>query len=688
MRSIGIDPGDHTVKVVELDGSYRRTRLLRAHIAPAVAPGSDGAARAEAVAAAARAAFDEGMRGDTCLGHPCREAVLRTLELPFKGTEAIRKVVKSEIEGEIQSQSVDDMVVDFHEIGAGSAGGTKILVASVPKAGLRAQLDALAAHKIEPETVDLDTMALWRVAHWVGAFVPEASEDAAEAGDGDKLVTAVVDIGARSTRVILVDGEQLVEMRALRFGDGVVADEVARRHGLDGLTARDAVHACLTSGSDQRLEVPVAPLAPASGASTGAAAADAGVDAPAAAAPRAVLVAHADVESAHAAFLQRLARELTRFLTASGREGEVRALWVTGGATRGPGTHEMLATVFGVEARDIDVLGRLQHDLTPEQVADLGSRLANAVGLALGKLGGPEGFQLRREDLVLTRGFERIKFPLAIACMVALLALFVQWNKKQLQLANLEYEIGRTYVSKDPKVGKQFFGELGGLFNAAWFDKGDMFRIEGQKAKDYTFKDLVDELAAAPVYQRLTIVRDRLKAVADQKQKASGIFEDISLESGLAVLVRWTEVLKSVEPQLGRYLVTKIDLSMKSPNRHLEFTIAFRDPDFRKRRQVLASAITAEIQKPDSPFEPATSQAVNHDTDEVFKDPTTGEIDANTVGAYCAFTMAIKDSFPPFGPGNGGSSVGAVPAPPVRSIDPSTTKPDGKDAVATTGGKK
>lgn len=673
MRSIGIDPGDQAVKVVELDGSYKRTRLLRVHVAPCGAPAPDGGTRSDVVAAAAREAVDQGMRGDVHLGHPCREAVLRTIELPFKGHEAIRKVVKSEIEGEIQSQSVDDMVVDFHEIGAGVNGGTRVLVASVPKPALRAQLAALTASAIEPERIELDTMALWRVAHWAGAFVvPAEGPDAGKSNDG-KRTTAVVDIGARSVKVLLVEGEQLIEMRALRLGDGVVADEIARKHGLDAATAREAAHRALTTGSDQRLEV---------GATTAAAAAagghaegepadgeflieDEGHPTPhpaaagevaAAGAKRAVLVRHTEVEASHTAYLQRLARELTRFLAASGRAGQVDALWVSGGASSTPGTHEMLAAVFGIEARDLDVLAHLQHDLPPEAAKELSPRLTTAIGLALARLGGPVGFQLRQEDLVLTRGFERIKFPLAIACMLGLLALFVHWNKRQIELNNLEYRLGRTYVDKkNPKAQKQFYGELNSVLASGWFEKPAQFTLQLQKGKDYTFKELLDDLDKEPVHRRLSVVRDKLRAVVDQKQKESGIYEDVSLESGLAVLVRWSEMMKATEQQLGRFLVTRVELGMKTGQRRLEFTVALRGEDFRSRRDVLRRAIDAEMQKPDSPFEPPEKAGeMRREKEELFRDPNGGGPDANTIGAYFVVSMPIKESFPPFGAGGGG----------------------------------
>lgn len=634
VRSIGVDPGEHTVKVVELDGSYRKTRLLRIHTAPVLA--GDAAARAAGVAAAAEAARGEGMRGEICLGHPCREAVLRNIELPFKGRDAIRKVIKAEIEGEIHSHVVDEMVVDFHEIGPGAEGGTKVLVASVPKQGLRAQLGALSASGLEAEAVDLDTMALWRAAHWAGVF-----SDDEEAAEGEalrpKALTAVVDLGSRSTRILLVEGDRLVDMRALRLGDGAVADEIARRHGLDLGRAHEAVRACQTSGRDQAIDVEEALPADA------AAPADA---APATVTRRRVTVECSEVEAAQTAFLQRLARELTRYFAAAARGAGVRAAWITGGASQGPGVKETLAEVFGVEPQVLDLLATIQHDLEPELAAEVGPRLTVAIGLALRRLGGPEGFQLRQEDLVLARGFERVKFPLAIACLSAWLALFVYGNTIAVELRNLELQIGSTYRNRErPKDPPLFHGMLNSVFRTKWFEDKQNFS-EKVKGKDFTYKDLVAELDTKPVADRLRIVRDHLKAVADQKQKDSGVYEDVSLESGLAVLVRFSEILDSVHEQLGRYLIPKLDLNMRAPNRRLEFHVAFRGDDFRGRLNTLQQAIEAEYAKPDSPFErPAAGRQGS--TEERFRD----ENESGVQGAYYKITLTVKDAFEPFGGG-------------------------------------
>jgi len=76
--------------------------------------------------------------------------------------------------------------------------------------------------------------------------------------------------------------------------------------------------------------------------------------------------------------------------------------------------------VFGREPRPLQYMDRLNHSLAEDEVDDLEPRLAVAVGLALGGLGGPKGFNFRQEELAFTRRFDRIKLPLAIACMLGL----------------------------------------------------------------------------------------------------------------------------------------------------------------------------------------------------------------------------------------------------------------------------
>lgn len=664
VRSIGIDQGDREVSIVELDGSYRKTRLLK--VSSEFIGSSEVASRPSMIAEAVRGAIDSGMKGSLTLGYPCREAVLRTIELPFKGSDSIKKVVKSEIEGEIFTHSVDDMVVDFHEIGPSSSGGTKVMVASVPKVGLRDQLEAFDSQRVDPEQIDLDTMALWRVADWCGAFESDdgAGEVADEAADaGIKPVHAVVDLGARSVKVILTEGSHLVEMRVLRFGDSAVAEQVARAHSLDFEQSRLACAESLRTGQDVTVEGAddLLALADDDDSQEGQEGPDASAEKTTAVTTTASseLVTHQEIDEANAKYLQRLSRELTRFLTASGTASRIRSLWISGPASRGNGVAKELEAVFGVAAQELDVLSRMTHDLDDDEAAERSPGLAIAVGLALGCFGGPEGFQLRQEDLVQSGGFDRVKFPLAIACMAALLAIFVFANQKLTKLKVLELEIGLTHNDPDRPDAASFHGQLNTLFQGRWFQDKTYFAVTRGKQVVYAYRDLVKDLKSRPVAGRVRFVRDKLRQVAAQKQKESGVYEDIALESGLAVLVRWAEVLKGIEPDLGRYLVATVDLDMKS--RKLEFTASLRGEDFRARQSVIERAFTLEMGKPDSPFR-MPERGAFAGTTTLFKDSSATMV----AGAHVKFVVDIKETFQPFGPS---ARIGAL-LPDDKLLDP------------------
>ncbi len=676
-KSVGIDVGDYAVKAVELDGSYKKTRLVSCRLERISGVATDTDARAAAGAAVVASMLREArMSGDKVLGHPCREAVLRTIDVPFRGAEKIRQIIKSEVESAIHSHAVDDMVVDFHEIGGGGGDGARVLVAAVPKPGLRSVLDALAGEGVEPERVDLDTMALYRVADWCGAFrAPDAAEvaesarrdhradaehdevaiedeaepmearpalpAAAGARSGEGLVV-VVDLGARSTRLLLVEGGRLVDMRTLRIGDAAIAEAVARAHELPFDLAREAVHSCLASGADFRTEVGAALPAPVD-------------DEPAAKVPavaaRRVTVDAAAVASEQAAFLQRLSREFMRFLASANSSGAIAALWITGGAAQMSGMSAMLREVFGVAPQTLDVVGQLKHSLSSAEVEEIGPHLAIAVGLALANVGGPVGFDFRREDLAYTRGFDRIKSALAIACMLALFAAIVFGTKLNYQLRNIEYRVGLTYTGPDadPKKAK-FYGQLWPVFRSNFIQDARYFQFEDGGKKQYSVKDLQQDLLAMPVEDRIRFVRDKTRRALELKQKESGIYEEVSLESGLAVLVRYFEVLKRAEPNMGKYLLASLDLNMRSSSggghsgRFLQCRFAFRGDDFRERFAALRTVIEEECGRPGSPFE-AIDERVGGDVP--FRD---GAVKGVT-GAYYDLKIHIRESFAPFGVG-------------------------------------
>jgi len=137
-------------------------------------------------------------------------------------------------------------------------------------------------------------------------------------------------------------------------------------------------------------------------------------------------------------------------------------------------------------------------------------------------------------------------------------------------------------------------------------------------------------------------VRDRLKKIVEDSQKASGIYEDLAVESGLATLVRFAELLKSRETELGRLLIVDFKLNMPVRNRSLEFTVAFRGSDFRAKQSILRAAIDEECRRPDSPFEKFDERSYREHR---FSDSA----ETGVEGAYFDMKILIKDTFEPFG---------------------------------------
>jgi type IV pilus assembly protein PilM len=604
-KGIGLDIGEFEVVVVELDGSWKKARLRKISIERVDAE-DEAAPTAQKEATSALHALRDAHIGreNVVISVPAREAVLRTLQVPFKGTDNIRKVIKFETEGSIHSHSVDEMVVDFHVLEEGES-ETKVLVVAVPKAKLKPTLDALEAVGLEPETADLDAMALLRVAEWSGALAGPLPE--APAADGGELpvkadaapaARVVVDVGARSTRILVTVAGELIDMRALRTGADAVAEDVAARSGGSLRAAREAV----LHGFEAEEDFVLVEDAPEPAARTE----GEGEDVPAApAAPAAVPIPFATVRAARDAFLDRFRRELLRFVAAVPQLERVETVWYTGGGSRMPGVVAALEEVFGCPARPLDVLANLSHDLDETQRAQLGPRMAVAVGLALRPMGGVTGFNFRQEQLAFTKRFDRVKFPLSIACMLLLFLTVVFFVKTKKELDKLYIEFGLTADQPaDPKrrgakPRPKFYGYVGHFLNDGWFTNENNFPAE-------RYEKLARDVEKAPVFGRLAMIKSDIVRYHTELQEKSGVFTGtkMRLGSGLGALCAASEVIQNTEARLGRFLLTELELKILPPaeSRYLVFTVALRGEDYTSKYVALQNAFKEAMRDPDSPF--------------------------------------------------------------------------------------
>ncbi len=618
-KGVGLDAGEYEVKVVELDGSIRKPRMTKVSIErvaqSALSPADESHAEREAESSLHALRDAKIAQENVCLGFPCREAVLRNLTVPFTGADAIRKVIKFEAEGEIHSHSVDDMVVDFL-VREELEGETRVMVAAIPKLPLQTTLQALRRAGVDPEFVDLDTMALYRAAELCGCFVDEDELEADESSEkvaqlpqriGQQSIRLVLDVGARSVRVLAVVEGQLLDVRALRIGVDSVTEEVARSLGISTDSAREAVQTSLRTGEDVVFE----------GMSRDA---DDGEEIEEVViedeeddeiqpmrlrASQSEVVHHSDVLRARDAFLGSFRRELLRFLSGLPGRSEVEAVHVTGGGSLLSGLDEALEDVFGCPVQRLNVLNHVQHSFEEDEVDIVGPRLAVALGLALGPMGAKPFFDFRQEDLSYTRKFDRIKFPLAVACMFAAFLPFIFGMVQLRKLQNLEGEYGlvmntgESENKRGRKTAPEFSGYTGYVYNSNQLSTSVVRYMD-----DKVYTRLGEELVAADTFERLPMIKDAINQHLRDRQEETGVYRDLKLDSGYYVVAYLADVIQGIEQSLGAFLVTELNMSLpyREQGRVLDFKVAFRGEDFRTRFQLLNDTLVAEFKDPDSPF--------------------------------------------------------------------------------------
>lgn len=669
-KAVGIDAGAYELKIVELDGSFRRPKLSKVCIERTDIPaaGDDP----EAVAATqAREVLKEAGIGRENLGitFPANRTVLREMTVPFVGTDQIRRVIKFEAEGEIHSHSVDDLVVDFHVLEE-LENETRVLIAAVPKVDLTGRVKAFEDAHIEPERIDLDAMALYRVAEWAGCFgeevaqaAVEAAEAEAEGEDVDEHVPAsfgstlpgrgiqarlVADVGALSTRVVLVAGGNLIDIRAIPVGDDSLAKEVAKDCRISLEDARKAIFEVLETGADVPLEPSqVLPLPEDETAATEAEATDddefvledESETLPAEPVVPTLAVTVQQVQQAKDRFLKRLRRELLRFSAAQSRVDAIERVFLTGGGSALPGVEAVFADVFAAPIEPLDLLGRLAHDLDDEEALSIGPRLAVSVGLALMQLGGRGGFNFRREEFVYRKRFDRLKFPAAVACMLAILLPVFFAMRKGKELEELGFQYGSTYEFEDKgpggranqrRVSATHYGILNRLLTG---ERSPVARALEPVEVDKVLR----QIEQTDTFKRLP----RLKTILTQQlrdlQSKTGVYSNLQLRSGVYVISWFANQIQLAEPMLGKFLIESIDLDLSSERptspAQMKVTLLVFGEDYRSRESELRTLFERQFDDPACPF-----SAVNDDRPE---DPFKG----GTAGARLSWSFDVKLTF-------------------------------------------
>lgn len=535
-RSTGIEITETSVRVVDLDGSPRKCRLLGAAEAPiataeAGEDGGEGRRGQEQIVQAVRAALkaSRARRDQVILGIPASRAVIREIVIPFTDVEQIKKVIKFESESHLPSGNIEDVVVAFHKIGE-TGPRSRVLIIAVQKSVLAEYIEVLARVGIDPAQIDLDAAALFARSRLLSGLD----------GEDEREAQVILDVGQSATTVTVATGPHLRLVRSMRLGADSLTRTLSQDLGIDRAEARTVTARILGTAEHPFTTAGEAEAGEPSRALT------------------AVQLRQDIIKDKEQGFARRLAAELRRSLSSVQLEGRVAGIWLTGAASAAPGLERELTHSFQVPVRPLDILHDVDHKLPPASAASYGT----ALGLALKGLGhDPLRIDFRQEELRFTRRFDKVRNPLFFAlALILVLFTFLAINEFN------DHKELRIRIQKCAGFGTSSFDSLivQRVPNSA--------SVLGYTNLEDAQKKLQDILKAKP-QDRLARVLTELRKPTDILSREYGIAfgeeeasqaPELEARSALYRLDQFLGAFGRAKAEIGRFTIDRLEVSSTS----------------------------------------------------------------------------------------------------------------------------
>jgi type IV pilus assembly protein PilM len=523
-RAVGLDIGSRLLKLVELSGSAKAFRVHRLLVRPV--PQGDTPEADQARVDLIRQVFQEAKvsRDDVCASFDAGSTVFREISVPFREESQIEKVVRFEAEGHLHGRAIEDVVVNWVKT-AETKDGSQVLVFAAPKSDLARDLGVLRRAGIEPGSVDLDATALYTACHTAGVFRDDPS-------------AIVVDIGARTTSLLIVDGGNLRAVRAFLVGAESV---VSALQGDLSLPPGEASSRVLEprGGDAGGLFVPAAEASPGKKESS-----------------KSVAELERDAtEARREQFVRKLERELRRSLAAVRTEATATKILVSGGGSLLPGLADALSQRMQIPVEPLGLLSRMGRWRPSGTDAALEEAVAPvAVGCALRVLGvDPLKVELRQDEFAPSNTFDVVKTRLAIGVtlLVALLLGLVLMAKAGYEQEREQFLTNRSGVASKAatiylEVEKRYHQEIKNQ--------------DDTEARKRASKAVAD-LRSDETY--LSQVRGQLLRRYQELESNLGLAQDVPrIESALKV---WKEIMSALNArpreEFGYLTITKMNIT-------------------------------------------------------------------------------------------------------------------------------
>lgn len=498
MAQLAIDYGTDKVRLLGFEGAGKRLRVLSVvevslnGQAPPTTEGADApGADDHAAEAIGQALDDAGMDTDpSAMAWPAGQAMFREFTLPFTGDEQIAKVVRFEAESHIPLD-IDDVVTQ-HLVLRKTRDKAQILAVAVKKDDLLDRLDVLEPTGVDPMFVDVDVLALLHALDGAGVLAEHPR-------------SVVISVQDHATYLLFLDEGRLIAVRSLRLG----------AHGIPRVPG-GADPADVARAADGR---------------------------------EAEVIAGRTTE-----FLGRLERETRRTLTGLPPVEGLPVVLLLGSGRAVPGLDASVGKLFpGARVELLDLLSRVEHELSAEDADRFGPDLGVALGVAY-RLAGHDltGVDFRRDECAYKRKFDQLKTPLIVLAFVVLLVVGLHGIDTFKRFQKIQREYGALLTNAQEQLQQQ----VGDNQEARKVWEGRPFGPEQMQAIAAAFDRRHNELAL-------------------QLGRSAQI---PAMPSALAVWMELSRVLLGNEEKLGRLWLRRIDIDVKARTPTLRVSGRMLDP--------------------------------------------------------------------------------------------------------------
>lgn len=477
-QAVGIDVGQQSIKVAVVEGTPKRvrvTRFIEHRLEAGVTTGQLGPDETGEVLAQI---FRTHALPTTSVvaAVPAHACLTRDITVPFVKDDQIRKTIKFQAESYFHSIPIDQMVVEHYKLEANPKEKARLLIVGLKKDVLAERLRVFERAEVDPQAIDLDCAAIYNSF----TLTPQAQ--------GEKR-TVIVDLGAQTLKIIVVEGGRLRAVRSTRahasgikLTDSQTGKKKKRRRSIDLESLKEEESADLffadaaaAEGDEGRLPVVILDD------------------------EQTEIFDLADErlsDEARQSVLDKVFLEIDRTLAGTRLEGPLELVVVTGGGSALEGVERVFGEHFQVPCERLDLKGPIPARLSTEQTEAFQVGGATALGLALKGIGYDlVGFDFRKEEFAFQGRYEKAKRGLACTLVLFFLFFFsLAYRYEIVEKKNLYDQIQRlqtyqqdVYLTAFPEDQKRIPQNIA----------LEMKKREGQLRKKYAVGQDTPELVSA-----------------------------------------------------------------------------------------------------------------------------------------------------------------------------------------------